>query len=160
MKINVMRIDDRLIHGQIVTSWMAEADAKVVIVADTIAAGDEMQKMLLKMATPSSVELKLLTIDEAAALLHADTSDQDTLLIVRGPAQALELLDKGFKIDTINVGNISMKKGKKKFLHYVWLNEDEVAALKALGDRGVRLDVRSVPSDRSQDAIALLEKAN
>ena len=64
MEISVFRIDDRLIHGQIITAWIAYADAKTIIVADDKAAADSFSQSLLKMATPDSIDLKILSVDD------------------------------------------------------------------------------------------------
>lgn len=60
MEVSVFRIDDRLIHGQVITAWIAYADAKSIVVADDKAAKDEFTQSLLKMATPDSIQLKIL----------------------------------------------------------------------------------------------------
>ncbi len=72
MNITVMRIDDRLIHGQIVTKWIDYANAKKIIVADDKAAGDPMQQMLLKLAVPSGVKLEILTKADALKMIQED----------------------------------------------------------------------------------------
>jgi len=158
MKVTVMRIDERLIHGQIVTAWIAEAEAKSIIVADDKASKDQMQKMLLEMATPPGVTLKILSLKDASIFINEDMTEDKTLLIVRGPVEANQLLEMGITIDKINVGNICMKKGKKKILSAIWLDDIEAEALKALSGKGIKLDVRAVPTDRSQDAMELIRK--
>jgi mannose/fructose/N-acetylgalactosamine-specific phosphotransferase system component IIB len=158
MNIKVFRIDDRLIHGQIVTSWISDAEAEKIIVVDDLAAKDEFQQSLLRMATPSSIKLCIYSIEDFVEKLKNDNSSENVLLIVRGPAQALKLLEGGLDVDTINVGNISMKKGKKKVLPFLWLDDSEVNSLKEIANKNVKLDVRSIPNNRSQDAIDLINK--
>ena len=126
MNITVMRIDDRLIHGQIVTKWIDYANAKKIIVADDKAAGDPMQQMLLKLAVPSGVKLEILTKADALKKIQEDSSSINVLLMVRNPKEANSLLDMGLKIDTINVGNISNSKsetGRKKMLDFIYLEQ-------------------------------------
>lgn len=158
MNITVFRIDDRLIHGQIVTAWIAYADAKQIVVADDKAAKDSFQQTLLKMATPDNIELKILSIEEAKNYIKNDTEEKKTLLLVRGPKQAIEIIDANESLRTINVGNLNMKKGKTKVLGNMWVDESEVLALKELDEKGVKLEVRVVPNDRSQDVMELLKK--
>lgn len=158
MNITVFRIDDRLIHGQIVTAWIAYADAKQIVVADDKAAKDSFQQTLLKMATPDNIELKILSVEEAKNYIQNDTDDKKTLLLVRGPKQAIEIIDANEGLRTINVGNLNMKKGKTKVLGNMWVDENEVLALKELNEKGVKLEVRVVPNDRSQDVMELLKK--
>lgn len=159
MKVTVFRIDDRLIHGQIVTAWLAHADAKQIIVADDYAAGNSLQKTLLQMATPKNVELKILTVEDAIEYWNSDDSDQKTLFLVKGPQQALEVVNAVEGIETINVGNVNMKKGKTKVLDNLWLDEEEAKHFVELGSK-VEVEVRAVPSDRSQNVVDLIKKEN
>ena len=108
MSVTTMRIDDRLIHGQIVTRWIADAQADTILIADDMAAGDATQQMLLKLVAPANINLLIKTINEAAQLLaSSELDDKKVLLMLRNPATALALCNLGFHIDTINVGNIS-----------------------------------------------------
>ena len=161
MNITVMRIDDRLIHGQIVTKWIDYANAKKIIVADDKAAGDPMQQMLLKLAVPSGVKLEILTKADALKKIQEDTSSINVLLMVRNPKEANSLLDMGLKIDTINVGNISNSKsetGRKKMLDFIYLEQQDVDELQAIGAKGVTLEIRAIPTDRSKDILEMIKK--
>lgn len=161
MNITVMRIDDRLIHGQIVTKWIDYANAKKIIVADDKAAGDPMQQMLLKLAVPSGVKLEILTKADALKKIQEDTSSINVLLMVRNPKEANALLDMGLKIDTINVGNISNSKsetGRKKMLDFIYLEQQDVDELQAIGAKGVTLEIRAIPTDRSKDILEMIKK--
>ena len=160
MNVTVFRIDDRLIHGQIVTAWLSHADGKQIICADDKAANDDLQKMLLEMATPKGVALQILTIEDAKKYLSEDTSDIKTLLLVRGTNEASELIDALPATKSINVGNLNMKTGKTKILGNVWVDNDDVEGFKKLKAKGIECEVRAVPSDRSQDVYQLLEKEN
>ena len=160
MNITVFRIDDRLIHGQIITAWLAYADAKQIVVADDKAAKDSFQQTLLKMATPDNVQLKIMTLSEAREAIENDSDNTKTLFLAKGPKEALEILDSSDKISNINVGNLNMKKGKTKVLGNLWVNNEEVDAFVELNSRGINLEVRAVPTDRSQDVIELLKKEN
>ena len=161
MKITVMRIDDRLIHGQIVTKWIDYAEAKMILVVDDQATKDPMQQMLLKLAVPSGITLEILTKADALTRIQSDSSNTNVLLMIRNPREANAFMELGFEIDTINVGNISNSKsdtGRKKILDYIYLEQQDVEALQALSARGVKLDVRAVPSDHSRDAVELIKK--
>ncbi len=159
MEVSVFRIDDRLIHGQIITAWIAYADAKVIVVADDKAAGDEFQQSLLKMATPSSITLKILSVSDAIKYIQSGEDGGKVLLLMRGPQQALEFVKAGIKKEQINVGNMNMKKGKTKVLGNLWVFPEDVQAIKEIYDNGVKLEVRAVPNERSQDVLELLKKS-
>lgn len=159
MNISVFRIDDRLIHGQIITAWIAYSDAKTIIVADDNAAKDEFTQSLLKMATPSSIKLNIMSIPDAIELLKSDTSNTKVLLLVKTPQGAFDIINAGIHVDSINIGNLNMKKGKTKILGNFWVTEEDVDYLNKINQKGVKLEVRAVPNERSQEVMELLKKA-
>ena len=159
MEISVFRIDDRLIHGQIITAWIAYADAKTIIVADDKAAADSFSQSLLKMATPDSIDLKILSVDEAVNVIKSDKENGKALLLMRGPESALKMIRAGVRKDQINVGNMNMKKGKTKVLGNLWVFPEDVENTKKIYETGVTMEVRAVPNERSQDVMELLKKA-
>lgn len=162
MTVTTMRIDDRLIHGQIVTRWIADAQADTILIADDLAATDATQQMLLKLVAPANINLQIKTVSEAADLLASGELDnKKVLLMLRNPATALALCNLGFHIDTINVGNISNSRsetGRKKLLSFIFVEAQDVECLKALAEKGIHLDIRAVPNDKSIDAMELLKK--
>ncbi|HJB54419.1 PTS system mannose/fructose/N-acetylgalactosamine-transporter subunit IIB [Olsenella sp. An188] len=161
MNVTNFRIDDRLIHGQIVTQWIADSAAKRIVVADDRAAADPTQQMLLKLTVPGGISLDILTIADAAELLARDESEQNVLLIVRNPKAAYELVEAGFSPKSVNVGNISNSRsevGRKRLLAFIYVEPDDVAYLRKLMERGIELEIRAVPADRPIDVDELLRK--
>lgn len=161
MNVTNFRIDDRLIHGQIVTQWIADSAAKRIVVADDRAAADPTQQMLLKLTVPGGISLDILTIADAAELLARDESEQNVLLIVRNPKAAYELVEAGFSPKSVNVGNISNSRsevGRKRLLAFIYVEPDDVAYLRKLMERGIKLEIRAVPADRPIDVDELLRK--
>ena len=156
MEVSVFRIDDRLIHGQVITAWIAYADAKSIVVADDKAAKDEFTQSLLKMATPDSIQLKILSVEDAITYLKGDEDAGKVLLLVRGPEQIIRA---GIAKKDINVGNMNMKKGKTKVLSNLWVFPEDVENIQKLYEEGIKLEVRAIPSDRSQDVLGLLQKS-
>ena len=150
MVVSHMRIDDRLIHGQIVTAWISDSKAGEILVADDMAAKDPTQQMLLKLAVPAKIKLTIVSVEKAAELLKTDQSDTKVLLIVRNPKTALDLFERGFYIESVNVGNIS--------LPYIYVEPEDIANLTAIAEKNIRLDVRAVPNDKSIDGLALISK--
>lgn len=161
MNVTNFRIDDRLIHGQIVTQWIADSAEKKIIVADDKAAGDPTQQMLLKLTVPGGITLDILTLADAAALLTSDTSEQNVLLIVRNPKAAFDLVELGYAPKSINVGNISNSRsevGRKRLLAFIYVEPQDVEYLRKLMERGVELEIRAVPADKPIDVDELLRK--
>lgn len=158
-KLGHVRIDDRLIHGQIVASWVNVLRCNTIIVADDKAAGDDLQKMMLEMACPPNIKLAIKTVDQAAELLRSDSLERGkVLLIMRNSASALRLTEQDIGIDKINVGNVSSGNGRQKYSKSVWLNAQDIDEYKQLLDRGIELEVQIVPSEKAQNMADMLRK--
>lgn len=159
MAVNHMRIDDRLIHGQIVTAWIKDSGANSIVVADELASKDATQKMLLQFATPKAIKLVVENLDNA--LKHLNETNDQVLLLVRNATAALYLFENGLKVETLNVGNISnSNKGgvRKSILPYIHLGQEDVESLTKINEMGINLDVRAVPSDRSIKMMDSIKK--
>ena len=97
MSILNIRIDERLIHGQVATVWTNQLNITRILVIDDLAAVDDIQKIALKMACPSSSRLSILNAERAVQRLNENAYDKDRLMIImRGPATARKVLDGAF----------------------------------------------------------------
>ncbi len=156
-KIGHVRIDDRLIHGQIVAAWLSILRSSTIVVADDKAAADPLQKMLLEMACPPGVALKLLSVAEAAAWLNSPQANRaKTLVILRDVTAALALVDSGVSLEEINVGNVSANPKKTKYSKSVWLDQTDIDNFAKLKERGIYLEVRVVPNEKGAELFSLI----
>lgn len=161
MEVTVVRIDDRLIHGQIITKWVKEAQAKKIVVVDDKAAKDKTQQMILKLAVPSGITLDVLTKEDAVKKLDADKTNVKALMIIRNPKEANEFVELGFNPEKIIVGNISNSKsevGRTKLLDYIFVEPTDVEALKSLAEKGIKLEVKAIPEEKAKDPLELIAK--
>lgn len=157
-KIGHVRIDDRLIHGQIVASWISVLGCNTIVVADDKAAGDPLQSMLLEMAVPPGIKLKILKVADAAAWLNSPEAERPrTLMVLRDVVSALALVDQGVELDEINVGNVSANPKKTKYSKSVWLDEQDIENFRSLRDKGIYLEVRVVPSEKGTDLFSMVK---
>ena len=158
MGVTLLRVDDRLIHGQVVEGWVPYLKVDLVIVVSDAAACDEIQTALMKMALPSSVGLLVLPVVEAAAALKSSQiAARSALVLVPGPAEALALIEQGVVVDRINVGGLHYTVGKVQLGRALFLDEKDRLALRALAAKGVRLEGRALPADAEEDLTAALE---
>ena len=159
MSVSLARIDDRLIHGQIVHAWIEFSKADTLLVADDMVVNDRMQQVMLKLAAPQTIKLELLSIKNAAEYIK--THDESIFLILRNPKTMLDLLNEGVILKEINLGNISMTKsetGRKTLLKNIHVEKNDVDCLKAIAKKGVTIYIKLVPDDKPIDAIELIEK--
>ena len=144
--ISLIRIDDRLIHAQVVIGWGRILHPDRILIADDDVAGSEWEQSLYAAATPPEIKVSILALEETVRQLKGGVFDREKLIILVGhPRSVLALIDLGLEIDTINVGGLHYAKGKEKVLDHLYLDEGERSALRELVKRGVTLEARALP---------------
>jgi Phosphotransferase system, mannose/fructose/N-acetylgalactosamine-specific component IIB len=157
--VNLLRVDARLLHGQVAVTWISDVNATSILIADDAVMKDEMAKIALKMAKPADMKLAIRSIDGAAELLNDPRSnDISIFVIVRTIEDALKLVEKTNCIHRINIGGIKKKEGSKLIAPAVYVNEDEIATLSKLTDLVGEVEFRMVPSDSPRSAKSLINK--
>jgi mannose/fructose/sorbose-specific phosphotransferase system IIB component len=147
MDIQLTRIDDRLIHGQVVVGWVRALDIQRLVVVNDVIAKNAMQKTLMEMAVPSGLKVGFFTVAEAAQALGQTDDRSRTLLLFSAPSDVLAFLEKGAVLASVNVGGMHFSEGKRQICKVLCVNDEDVAAFKALAKRGVELEIRAVPGD-------------
>jgi mannose/fructose/N-acetylgalactosamine-specific phosphotransferase system component IIB len=152
------RVDDRLIHGQILIAWGQRLAPKRIWVADDAAAADAWERGLLQSASPEA-EIRVVRIAEAAAAYAGEAAAPGgAFLLVRDLISALALVEAGAPVPSFNLGGLHFAPGRSKVNEYVYLDDADRAAARALIARGVALEVQDVPASRPR-ALAELEPA-
>lgn len=154
MKINLVRIDDRLIHGQVVMAWTkAVAVKRIVVISDKVAA-DAIRKMLLETVAPPGIKVSVLAVKEGIAKLTDGSFDgQNLMLLFTDPTDVLAVKSGGVAITTVNIGGMSFAQGKKQITKAVSVDEADITAFKELSKLGVSLQIQVVPSDSMIDMM-------
>ncbi len=148
MSLVLARIDQRLIHGIVVTQWAGATKAKRLMVVDDEVSQDETQKAAMRMSKPAGTGMSI--IDTATAINNFNAGKYDShnvLLIVREPETLVKLAEGGVEIPKVNVGIIFDGEDKITVKKMVSVNEQEVADLKALQNKGIPVTFHFVPSD-------------
>lgn len=115
MSVVLVRIDDRLIHGQVVENWMKFLKIDHVVVVNDFVASDRMQKTLFSMAVPDHAKISILTITQAKeAILNGQFERDRAMLLLVSPQDVLNLIDKGVRIKEVNVGGMHYSPDKKQ----------------------------------------------
>jgi mannose/fructose/N-acetylgalactosamine-specific phosphotransferase system component IIB len=151
------RLDDRLLHGQVVENWIEILRPDLILVANDRVAGDPFTRELYAAALPPAVALAVEPLACAAARLRAAAGR--VLLIAGSAADALALVREGIGVDRIVVGGLHHAPGKERVLDFVYLDAADRAALRALAAAGIALVAQDVPSRRPTDLTPLLGPA-
>lgn len=146
MKIGLVRVDDRLIHGQVVMGWTRTVGATLIVVANDKVAADKLQRSLLKMAAPTGVAAEILPVSEAAAKLKEGAwPGQTVLVLVRDPVDLLRMAEEGVSLTTVNVGNVRYEEGRIRLTKEVAATPVELEAWRRLDQMGVALECQWLP---------------
>ena len=157
--IKVVRIDERLIHGQ-VQLWIKNLGVNLVIVANDKVANDELQQSLMKTTIPKGVGLRFWTIEKTAEIIWKAAERQIIYVVVKNTKDALRLAELGFPIKELNVGNIHNSKGKEKISQFIYVDEEDKENLRELRDRhNITFNTKTSPvsNDGEQDVEKLLK---
>lgn len=159
MPIELVRIDDRLVNGQIVQGWLKVINInKIVVVSDAVAA-DRIQQMLLAIAVPSNVELEIKTVKAASQdCLSGKYEKSKTMLLFSNPSDVLEVIESGADIKSVNVGGMHFSSGKKQLLCNLSVDDKDAQALIKIHRRGIETEGRVLPADERVDVFPILEK--
>jgi len=157
MPVVLLRIDGRLVHGQVVEGWLKSIRATAIVVASDAVAADETQKALYRLAVPQGVKLSCLTVDETVEAWTTWKKDR-VLVLVSTPQDALALIQKGARIDSVNVGGMHYREGRVQILKAVSVDDKDVAALRGLLQEGVFLEARPLPLDEPIELKSYLER--
>ena len=149
------RVDDRLVHGQIVVAWGSALRFTRLYVVDDQAAASPWERDLLASAAPG-VEVRVYTVSEAAAAWEAEGAVRGgAMLVVRDLQTASALVEAGAGVPAYTLGGLHYAPGKGKLAEYVYLDDADREDARALLRRGVKLEVQDVPATRPQPLMAL-----
>jgi PTS system mannose-specific IIB component/fructoselysine and glucoselysine-specific PTS system IIB component len=150
MPIELYRIDDRLIHGQVVVGWGQPLDLTRILLVDDEVAGSDWEQELYRMGVPPGVEVLFLGIDEAARRLPELQRDPRRAIVLVGDIRTMaELLERSpAHVPAVNLGGVHHAAGRTQRMRYVFLSEEEELLLRQIAARGVVVTAQDVPAAR------------
>ncbi|WP_213989234.1 PTS sugar transporter subunit IIB [Sodalis sp. dw_96] len=162
--ISLIRIDDRLIHGQVAVVWTKHLGVNRILVANDQIVSNEVQKMSLRMAAPDTAKCAIMTVKDAADTLNDPRSESmKILVIVNNVADARRLIEQVPAINRLNVANFGRitdnLAAKTKISDTVYVTPDDVADFRAIAERGVNVDYQVLPSHPVKNLIEMLDNA-
>ena len=143
--IKMVRIDERLIHGQ-GQLWINSLGANLVIVANDEVSTSSIQQTLMKSLISKSIGMRFFSIEETCDKIHKASPKQTIFLVTKNPEDVLRLVEGGVPIKELNVGNIHFAEGKKQLTNYISIGDEDLVALKKLHlDHGVIFNTQTTP---------------
>ena len=158
--IAAVRIDTRLLHGQVATAWTKQiAPNRIIVVSDGVA-HDELRKTMIEQAAPPGVPANVVPISKMVEVAKDPRfGATKAFLLFETPQDLLRCIEGGVDIKKVNIGSMAHSVGKVVVTNAIAMGEDDVKTLEELRAKGVEFEARKVPSDSSEDIDAMLRKA-
>ena len=143
-----IRVDDRLIHGQVATRWATGLKVNRIMIIDDAVAVNETEKSILRMAAPAGVNTSILQFEKALAnIKNGNYAGQRVMLVVKSPVILVKMMEAGINLLPVNIGNMSNRAGTTQYKKSISMTEDEKAAVEKLLQSGIKVTAQMVPDE-------------
>ncbi len=150
MTIALYRVDDRLIHGQVVVGWGQPLDASFIVLVDDVVRASEWEQDLYRMGVPPHIEVVFASVAEALRRLPEWEAEPRVGILLTGDLDTMAALTMGSnRVGRVNIGGIHHRAGRSERLRYVYLTDEEAAQLRAIAAGGVDVTAQDVPTARA-----------
>lgn len=158
--IGLARIDTRLLHGQVATSWTKSINPDRIIVVSDNVSKDELRKNMVMEAAPPGVKAHVVPIWKMKEIVDDPRFGATrVMLLFEKPQDVLQFLEIGGKLEKVNLGSMAYKKGDINLTNAVSMNKEDVECFDKILSYGIKIDVRKVPADKSENFDNLMKKA-
>ena len=148
MTLKLVRVDDRLIHGQVVAVWLRAVGADRIVIVDDKTARDEFLRDVLMLAAPQGTPVEVYGLtDGVARVTELASSPNSVFLLMRTPLTALRLRELGVHFDMLNVGGLGAAPGRRPLYKNISATDEELAAMRKLEEMGTKVELRIVADD-------------
>ncbi|MCX8649655.1 PTS sugar transporter subunit IIB [Gilliamella sp. B2776] len=147
MPIHVARIDDRLIHGQVITTWVKNYNIEQVLIINDKVANDKVQQSVLTMSAPPELKVLVFGVQQFIEILKKTPIKKRTMLLFTNSIDVNTLVSEGLEIEKLNVGGMRMQEGRHQLSRAVSVTPEEEQAFKSLIEKNVIVEVQMVPKD-------------
>jgi len=156
MKVCFARVDERLIHGQVMTAWVKKYWIKRIILVDDDIVQDEFMKEVLALSAPQGVTVEVRSAADTADVLERDSTDENTMLLFKELRYVKLLVNYGYPLEELNIGNIGSAPGRKQFTREVYVSDKEKEIFRELNQKNVFVYIQKLPQDAQVDVMKKL----
>lgn len=148
MALTLVRVDDRLIHGQVIAVWLRARGAHRIIIVDDDTAADDFLAEVLILAAPPGVEVEVYDeTDAVERLIELAAATEKVFVVMRSPEVALRLVEDGVPIPVLNIGGIGASPERAPLYKNIAASPAEIEAMKSLEAKGTRVEIQIVADD-------------
>jgi mannose/fructose/N-acetylgalactosamine-specific phosphotransferase system component IIB len=147
--IELHRIDDRLIHGQVVVGWGQPLELRFLVLVDDEVAASEWEQELYRMGVPPDMRVEFVSVAQAVERYSAFASDPKPGMLLTGDIDTMARLCVAIPaLRRVNLGGVHHRAGRAQKLRYIFLTPTEEAELRAMADGGVEISAQDLPAAR------------
>ena len=150
------RIDDRLVHGQVIVGWIKSLKLKWLYLIDNEI--DDSQKMVMKLTVPPDLDFRILKVCECKEMLCDKVPDCDGMVLVKSPTEILEMINTGLEIDKVHIGGLHFRPERDQYCEYVFLSRAEVELIREIIKHDTVVTVQALPNRREIPIEKLIQK--
>ncbi len=145
------RIDDRLIHGQVVEGWVNFLKATCILVADDKVAANPLQRSIMEISVPEGLKVVIGTVDDICGKIRSSSLEAErAILLFSNPVDVVRALKAGLAFPAVNVGGLHFVPGKRKIMDVCAVDDADLDALKEILRQGVKVEIQTVPTEKPQ----------
>ena len=147
-KIVLARVDDRLIHGQVMTAWIQYTGGNHIVIVDDVTAQDDFTKQIMQMAVPAGIKLDIYNVQEAPQKINANQTDK-LIILAKTPQVFLQLIQAQVALPEVIIGGMGANKDRQKVYKNIFMNAAEKQAVQAIGAQGVEVKIQVIPDEKA-----------
>lgn len=153
----LVRIDDRLIHGQIATQWLKTTHANKVLIIDDALPGNSLQVRILRAAAPAGIKVLIKDVQKGVEFCKKDAREGEKVLVLVKYPQVIEaMIDAGIPLPKVILGGMGIKRDRERLNRNISANAEEVASMRRIIAKGTQIYYQLVPSDVPQNFKGVL----
>jgi mannose/fructose/N-acetylgalactosamine-specific phosphotransferase system component IIB len=158
MQVQLFRIDDRLIHGQVVLGWAKYLGSDLVILCDDEVAQNDWEKELYLSCVPNDLEARIMNIRDASDFLNNGSPEKRKIIVlIKSPATLRQFIESGYIPERVNIGGMHYGENRKKILPYVFLSDEDISDLKVCHQKGISIYCQDVPNAKIHSLTELFD---
>ena len=154
---NLVRVDDRLIHGQVSVGWVPVIGPRYIIIADDEISLSEEDKELYLLGVPFEYEGMVFSVKHAAEFLNTH-GNESFIIVIKNLQNALDLYRSGYKFEYLNIGGLHLSEGKEEINHYVFMDEKDIDCLTKIEEAGIKVFIQDLPSNTRYEIKYIYKK--
>lgn len=145
------RIDDRLIHGQVMTAWVHETKANEIVIIDNEVVKDDFLKMIMTSSAPAGIKVLIFGEEDAISYLKEDADSNKLIVLSKTPNIILDIIDGGVSIDKLNVGGMGARKDRTQLYRNISVSDEERKCFREIIEKGTDIFVQVIPEEKRVD---------